>query len=175
MISFFMVVAMLLSSTIISRAGDQKVTVTVEYLTGEQYENALALIGRVEIADGNIIIRDVDGNILSSDKYEDVKVVRFKSEKVEDPEPGPEPDPEYVNPEPDALDDVLTFGLKVYPNPTTEIINVEGLLGDTKLNLFNLKGQRVKSTEGTQINVSDMENGIYLLQVGKTVVRVVKR
>ena len=66
--------------------------------------------------------------------------------------------------------------LKVYPNPATETLNVEGVM--TSVEVYNTIGQCLMSKQvngaGTQISLSGFDNGIYFLRVsnnGETVVR----
>lgn len=63
----------------------------------------------------------------------------------------------------DAEEDVA--GLRVYPNPATEILNVEG--NNIKdIVLYNSLGQTVKvGAINGQINVSNLSNGVYYLVV----------
>ena len=69
----------------------------------------------------------------------------------------------------------LESSLKVYPNPATQTLNVEGEM--TSLEVFNTIGQCMLSKEvsgNTQIDLSDYSSGIYFLRVnnnGEIVVR----
>ncbi len=65
---------------------------------------------------------------------------------------------------------IIDYGLKIYPNPVSEILNVEcEILNDkTELSIINLYGRevkRVKLTNDKQINVGELSTGIYFLQV----------
>lgn len=58
----------------------------------------------------------------------------------------------------------------VYPNPVTEWLAISGLEPNVvwKANLMNLSGQAVrefKVTEDSQMNVSGIPSGLYLLQM----------
>ena len=61
-------------------------------------------------------------------------------------------------------------GLKVYPNPTNGVVNIElieGLLDD--INLLDLSGRRIASFQANQntIDVSNISKGMYLLELTK--------
>ena len=58
----------------------------------------------------------------------------------------------------------LDSRISVYPNPTADriYIQVENVL---QADLFDLRGRKVKSTNQNQIDVSDMNNGSFILQV----------
>lgn len=60
---------------------------------------------------------------------------------------------------------------KIYPNPTSNkvtIINSDATSKETMVSVFNSTGQKVlsdKYTNETQLNVSDLEKGIYILKL----------
>lgn len=59
------------------------------------------------------------------------------------------------------------ISMAVYPNPATDFIRVEmkGTASELGVELFNVTGQMVLSTAETEINVSDMEPGVYFIRV----------
>ncbi|MBL7684166.1 MAG: Omp28-related outer membrane protein [Flavipsychrobacter sp.] len=64
--------------------------------------------------------------------------------------------------------------VKVYPNPVNEYINIEGIAVGDKITLYNLLGEKIgqwKSTETKMvIDVKNIANGIYILNVRNTVI-----
>lgn len=64
--------------------------------------------------------------------------------------------------------DELESSLKLYPNPTANMLNVEGE-GMTNVEIYNTVGQRVMTMEvnsdKAQINTESLNNGIYFLRV----------
>ena len=62
----------------------------------------------------------------------------------------------------------LEQSLKIYPNPTTGVLNVQGE-GMTSVEVFNAIGQRVMSQvvdgSGIQLNTESLNNGIYFLRI----------
>ena len=62
----------------------------------------------------------------------------------------------------------LENGLKVYPNPTSNVLNIEGE-GMTNIEVYNTVGQRVMMQEvngdAVQLNTESLNNGIYFLRV----------
>ncbi len=64
--------------------------------------------------------------------------------------------------------DELENTLKVYPNPTSNVLNVEGE-GMDNIEVYNTIGQRVMSIEvtgnSTQINTESLNNGVYFLRI----------
>ena len=68
--------------------------------------------------------------------------------------------------------------LRFYPNPTSGIINISGLkMEDTVLNIYNLSGVLVKSglvnPSLSQINLSSLEQGIYIIRCGNSSHRLI--
>jgi hypothetical protein len=70
--------------------------------------------------------------------------------------------------------------LVVYPQPVSDILYIEipdSWFGDYEVSMYNLLGQKVKSSLNTsEINVSDLEAGTYLLNInnGSTVSKTTK-
>ena len=65
--------------------------------------------------------------------------------------------------------------LSVYPNPTTGKLKMEnGKLKMGEVKVFSATGRLVRTAYGSEINLAGLPNGVYLLQVGNTRVRVVK-
>lgn len=70
--------------------------------------------------------------------------------------------------------------LFAYPNPVTDRIFVKGLPGSAAVSIFNVAGtvvkQGVANDDGVFFNdVSDLQNGIYFLQIDGKVLKFVKR
>jgi hypothetical protein len=84
---------------------------------------------------------------------------------------------------PVGLDKAATLGMSVYPNPTSDYINLRGLSDKTTVKLYSLTGQLISTqrTEGESLslNLTSFDAGIYLLQVesagSKQTIKVIKR
>jgi len=64
--------------------------------------------------------------------------------------------------------------LQVYPNPSQDIFNVEGLsIGET-ICITNTAGQAVLTTSNTQIDLSNFDSGIYFLNTSEGVIKLIK-
>lgn len=59
----------------------------------------------------------------------------------------------------------LNFSMSVFPNPATNILYIEGAKG-TIFSIFSFDGKLIATKELNQnsINISDLENGCYILQ-----------
>jgi hypothetical protein len=70
----------------------------------------------------------------------------------------------------------LLSGLLVYPNPATDILNISSQLELKKVVIFNLLGKQVVETTATsQIDVSHLSAGIYLLNVYSENAKAIKK
>ncbi|MEZ4796760.1 MAG: S8 family peptidase [Flavobacteriaceae bacterium] len=58
-------------------------------------------------------------------------------------------------------------GIKVYPNPTKEIINFESTLPISKLTVYSMDGKEIFAKEGNveSLNISKYNSGLYLLEI----------
>jgi hypothetical protein len=73
----------------------------------------------------------------------------------------------------DSTDDKL----KIAPNPTNNFINVSGLEVSKDFVLFDVLGKVVMNgvlSEGDQIDISFLENGLYFIKIGNTTLSVLK-
>jgi hypothetical protein len=59
--------------------------------------------------------------------------------------------------------------VKIYPNPTQDIITFEALQSDSEVRLFNIMGQQVHSFKAKnnkeQVSISHLASGMYLVQI----------
>jgi hypothetical protein len=66
--------------------------------------------------------------------------------------------------------DFSNNNLKValYPNPVNDILNIETANEIKSIEIYNLLGQKVKTTKSRNINVADLSNGTYVVRVEDT-------
>jgi hypothetical protein len=88
--------------------------------------------------------------------------------------------------QPDALPGCTrVFGLKVYPNPTTGIVCLvpqTDIDGETIITVIEAGGRmllmdkigKLKTGVGCSIDLSGMENGVYLLMIDQNPIRIIK-
>ena len=53
----------------------------------------------------------------------------------------------------------------VYPNPANNILNVEAATDLKSIEIYNIQGQKVKTSNQKQINVADLSAGMYMIKV----------
>ncbi|GAP72202.1 hypothetical protein SAMD00024442_27_12 [Candidatus Symbiothrix dinenymphae] len=73
-----------------------------------------------------------------------------------------------------AITPVAVAPLKIYPNPTSDVVHITNGNG-MEVKVYNLSGELLQRTNENSIDLSAEPNGIYLLQVGKQTVKVVKK
>ena len=77
-------------------------------------------------------------------------------------------------------EEISKCNLKAYPNPTNDILFVEGISKVESLRLYNLAGielsvSHTQLTDGLQLNVSALPQGLYLLQVNDQTIKFQKQ
>ena len=67
----------------------------------------------------------------------------------------------------------------LFPNPVKTTLTVAGTEKNVRINLLNLNGALLQNTltqdDSTDIDVSSLQQGVYLLQVGNQVVKFIKQ
>ncbi len=53
--------------------------------------------------------------------------------------------------------------VKVYPNPTTEIIHIAGVENVERIRIFNLQGKMIKEVFDRKANIEKLQSGIYIV------------
>ena len=53
----------------------------------------------------------------------------------------------------------------IYPNPTKGIVELQGINGSFKVDLYDYAGKYLQSTSHSSIDLSNYPSGIYLLKV----------
>lgn len=68
-----------------------------------------------------------------------------------------------------AVDENSKQLFAIYPNPVSDVLNVVGLYqaGNMNFKIFSIDGKQIKSgsIENSQLNLSDLSRGLYLLQI----------
>ena len=67
--------------------------------------------------------------------------------------------------------------IKVYPNPTTDYVVIDGVEGTAKVEIFNLTGQKVVSKDfDNQIRLNiDLASGVYFVKVKQQSKEITKK
>jgi hypothetical protein len=78
-----------------------------------------------------------------------------------------------------GINDIKNSNIKIYPNPTNNIINIEGLNKNENNNIqiFDVQGKLVITktiTEKGTIDLSELNKGVYVIKIGEVAQRIVK-
>ena len=85
-----------------------------------------------------------------------------------------------MEPEPTGLENLKPESpIFVFPNPVKTSLTVTGIAKDLKINLLDLSGVLLQSIpaqeNSTNIDVSSLQQGVYILQTGDKVVKFIKQ
>ena len=75
---------------------------------------------------------------------------------------------------PTSIDELGINGIMIYPNPTENILNIDTRL-DVEINVYDMMGRLMISTEDKRIDFSDWSVGAYNLVIIKDNIRISKR
>jgi hypothetical protein len=129
----------------------------VERYAGAEMMQDIALIGKWVFVDTNLQLLDKQGNVLATEPLDNVRKIVFSNESITT-----------------ALENVENGTIIVYPNPTQDVLHIQGIEAQT-LRVFNMQGSMLQTTVDTQVSVSDLPVGTYLLQIGTQVIRFIKQ
>jgi hypothetical protein len=78
-----------------------------------------------------------------------------------------------------GINDIKNSNIKIYPNPTNNIINIEGLTKNENntIQIFDVQGKLVITktiTEKGTIDLSELNKGVYVIKIGEVAQRIVK-
>ena len=125
--------------------------------SGTQLLQDIATIGKMVFVDDDLQLLAHDGTVLSQEPIAEVQQITFADGS-----------------EPTSVKGTTASGITIYPNPTQDWLVVRGAEGQN-LRVYDMQGRMLKQTEGTEMQVDDLANGTYLLQIGTQVVRFIKK
>ena len=75
-----------------------------------------------------------------------------------------------------GIDDQNQLDISIYPNPVIDKLFVQGLSNPTKISVYNILGKLVFSkTTSSEINVDNLQSGIYILKIVDNQKEIVRR
>ena len=72
----------------------------------------------------------------------------------------------------EGIGEVLVY---VYPNPVSSTLNIQGVDDTVSLSVFNLSGKCVLQETGTEIDVTSLHQGTYILRINNNYVKFIKK
>ena len=141
-------------------------SLVVKPLRGAECITALGVVGKLVYSGDSLYVYDKAQTLVFSDLLANVKHVRFSDEQPSTP----------TNVE--NTQGESTLQVKVYPNPTHDILMVENAQGNV-LRLYTMGGQLViiqpVNNGSAQVNMTELPTGNYLLISGNQSFQVIKQ
>ena len=152
-------ICLLLVLPMVTRA---ETALTIIPLSGADKQHAISLIGQIRFAGDVMYLFDAADSELGHTPLAEINKIVFRE----------------LEGSTTAFDNVKA-GVQVFPNPTHDYLMVKGLESDQSARVFSLDGQLISTTPAsnseTKINVSDLQQGSYLLQIGAEIVKFIKK
>lgn len=83
--------------------------------------------------------------------------------------------PRYFFTEVDGMTEISTSNIQIYPNPTSDFIYIENV-DPQSVSIYSLDGKLIKTIENANVvDVRDLNEGIYLINIGDVIYKIVKR
>lgn len=152
----FLLLPLLLLAVMVTAQTQMKVLL----LAGAEQQYAIAQIGKITFVENVMFLHGEDGILLGATPVDEVDKIVFADSEI------------------DALSQQTSATLRVFPNPTQQILFVSGLTGNQIVRIYSLHGQLLQSANvmdgEAQIPVEGLQCGTYLLQVGAQVLKFIK-
>lgn len=131
---------------------------TVEYLDGKTAQKELAKVSKI-VFDGNenVSLNLNDGNSKNLGNVSNMQKIVFAEGDLS------------------SLTQSNAVSVKIYPNPTSESIIVEGVEDGQQVKIYSISGKLAQVSNESIINVGSLANGEYIVVVGQTVAKLIKK
>lgn len=141
-------------------------SLVVKPLRGAECITALGVVGKLVYSGDSLYVYDKAQTLVFSDLLANVQHVRFSDEQPSTPT-------SVENTQGES-----TLQVKVYPNPTQEVLHVENAQSEV-LRLYTMDGRLVGTQAvengSAQVNMAELPAGNYLLLCGKESFQVIKQ
>ena len=148
----FSVLAFSLASFLYAEESENMVAVSAD---GNKTTYALATVSRINvIADANsasMTVVDKDGNQFAG--Y--VKILFAEKET--------------------SIEELDFTQVYVFPNPVVNTLTIHGVDENTPLEVYNLTGASVLQDKGTELDVTSLSQGTYILRINNQYVKFIKK
>lgn len=131
---------------------------TVEYLDGSEKKEQLEKLSKIVFQNGNIAFDYNSGETKDFGSLSNTQKIVFSDgvlTKVDD-----------------QSSDVM---VQVYPNPTAESISIVGKKDGEFVKIYNMLGTLVLYSQESEISVSSLANGSYIVVVGNSIIKLIKK
>ena len=74
-----------------------------------------------------------------------------------------------------SLEENKELQIFVFPNPVSHTLNIQGVDENTTLEVYNLTGKSVLKDKGTELDVTSLTQGTYILRINNQYVKFIKK
>ena len=136
-------------------------SLTVESLSGQDKQFAVSLIGQIKFDNRVMYLYDKSHTELGHTAVSDISTITFKEGQQT------------------SISETAVSSVNIYPNPTQDALVINGLRDVQTVRVYDLQGKLLLSvqaqSDNTEVNVSNLPQGDYLLQVGAEIVKFIKQ
>lgn len=150
-------ILLFLFMTLISFSVIAQKNITIQYRDNQEITYSINHNSKLTFLDNQLIIVQPSGNIYYFD-IDNIRKIYFSNSN--------------------SLSNTPTQNnIKLYPNPSNSRINLSNIKSKTLISIYNIKGELVSSEiiyQDQSINISNLNNGIYIVKVGNKEFKLVK-
>lgn len=148
----FTMLALFVSSMLYANEVNNLVAISAD---GDKTAYALASVNRINViadaSSASMTIVDNDGNQFAG--Y--VKILFAES--------------------PTDVEELDITSVYIYPTPVVNTLNIQGVDENTALEVYNLTGKSVLKDKGTELDVTSLVQGTYILRINNQYVKFIKK
>lgn len=130
---------------------------TVEYLDGGEKKEQLEKLSKIVFQNGNIAFDYNSGETKDFGALSNTQKIVFSDGVIT------------------KVDEKSSATVHVYPNPTAESISIVGKKDGEFVKIYNMLGTLVLSIQESEISVSSLADGSYIVVVGNSIIKLFKK
>lgn len=129
--------------------------IKVSRLTASELKSAEYTIGKIVMHDGILSLISTNGLVLANEPIDHlVRIVFIRTTT--------------------GMETIPQSAMRIYPNPATDLIIVEGLGEEVLYRIYDMSGKCVTAGQGTSVPVQGLSDGTYILQVDTQLMKFIK-
>ena len=79
--------------------------------------------------------------------------------------------------EPQDVEEIDNQQFAIYPNPAKDVLGISGIAENQEVTIYSINGavmMKLIASEGSEINISDLRTGLYIIGVGNEFSKFIK-